>query len=68
MKILCPFYKVFKKKIDCPYLHETKFTKSLVCDDIDNCPGNGDAWCSLQIHKYFAMLTITDRFHKKKKG
>ena len=45
MKKICPFYYTFGNKIDCPYKEHGWNT----CHDIQNAPGNGDAWCNITI-------------------
>lgn len=38
---------MFGNKIDCPYKEHAWNT----CYDMDVCPGNGDAWCTIMIKR-----------------
>lgn len=46
MKRICPFHYTFGDKIECPYKEHGRNT----CHDVQNAPGNSDAWCNIMIN------------------
>ena len=60
MECECPFSDRFEGTKDCPYLR-VKHVARYICDEIEVNPRNSDAWCSLQIEKWLAVIEIFDR-------
>ena len=51
----CPFTQRFDLTCECPYHRGVSF-----CVDVEEKPMKDDAWCSLQITKWFAMLEVME--------